>query len=225
MNTLDDLIEQLQDQSKNKVAPAVMMGTVVDILRILQKQLNTAQEMQASQPLISITHPRGTYYYPEEECMIGVHNKKEQSSPVYSTTSDKQSNESSNSQQPSAPIQSEDKVVPPIEPENIIEKNIDVIASKQLFDNVMGHKAPVPDIQKANSKKLTQLMGINDRLLFVNELFNKNNELFQKTVADLDACSSYQDAKSLLIQRSMNWNEEDKVVQQFDHFLKLHYKK
>lgn len=67
---------------------------------------------------------------------------------------------------------------------------------------------------------ISKAIGINERIFTINELFGGNGELFNKMIDRLNACQSFDQAKSILIHEVATphqWEKEDKVrkAQQF----------
>ncbi len=61
---------------------------------------------------------------------------------------------------------------------------------------------------------IAQSIGINSRLVMINELFNGDSNLFNDTIKKLNGCSSFEEAKSILINEialPLNWEKEDKL--------------
>ncbi len=78
--------------------------------------------------------------------------------------------------------------------------------------------APVKDLKKA--------IGINDRYLYINELFNGNEAMFERTLKTLNSFSILPEAE-YWIQRElkvkMGWKEENPLVQQFIQLVKRRF--
>ena len=60
---------------------------------------------------------------------------------------------------------------------------------------------PISDLSKA--------MGINEKIFTVRELFNKDQDLYNKTIADLNRCATFEEAKTYLIQGVASANQWD----------------
>ncbi len=61
---------------------------------------------------------------------------------------------------------------------------------------------------------IAQAIGINSRLVMINELFNGDGNLFNTTIKKLNNCSNFEEAKLVLINEialPMNWEKEDKL--------------
>jgi hypothetical protein len=78
--------------------------------------------------------------------------------------------------------------------------------------------SPVKDLRKA--------IGINDRYLYINELFNGNEAMFERTLKTLNSFSILPEAE-FWIQRElklkMGWNDENPQVQQFIQLVKRRF--
>jgi len=86
-------------------------------------------------------------------------------------------------------------------------------AAKELSDRLAG--TPIKDIKRA--------MGINERVLTLNELFDGNNRDFEKTLESLNGLSNYQEAKAYLAENAAvkyNWMDGSKI-KKAKKFLKL----
>ncbi len=89
-------------------------------------------------------------------------------------------------------------------------------AKTELADRLQD--SPVKDLKKA--------IGINDRYLYINELFNGNEDMFERTLKTLNSFSILPEAE-YWIQREltlkMGWKEENPQVQQFIQLVKRRF--
>ena len=89
-------------------------------------------------------------------------------------------------------------------------------AKMELADRLQD--APVKDLKKA--------IGINDRYLYINELFNGNEAMFERSLKTLNSFSILPEAE-FWIQRElklkMGWKEENPQVQQFIQLVKRRF--
>jgi len=84
---------------------------------------------------------------------------------------------------------------------------------KELSDKL--NKLPITDINRA--------MGINEKVLTINELFHGDQELFSKTILKLNSYTSFSEAKNYLIggvAADLNWASESKL-KKADKFIQL----
>ena len=70
---------------------------------------------------------------------------------------------------------------------------------------------------------INRAIGINDRFLFINELFKGDKDLFNKTISALNGCSSLDDAL-MYIHENFSWDSEDSVVKQLIFLLYRRFK-
>lgn len=92
------------------------------------------------------------------------------------------------------------------------------------------HKATITELadrlQDTPVKDLKKAIGINDRYLYINELFNGNEAMFERTLKTLNGFSILPEAE-FWIQRElklkMGWKEENPLVQQFIQLVKRRF--
>jgi hypothetical protein len=80
-----------------------------------------------------------------------------------------------------------------------------VQAGRQDLSSALQAK-PIENIEKA--------IGINDKFLFIKELFRNNGQLYKETVEKLDTSKTLDEALRHL-HEGFNWDEKDPVVQKF----------
>lgn len=76
--------------------------------------------------------------------------------------------------------------------------------SSELSDRL--RNTPIKDINAG--------LGLNERILMVNELFGKSNEIFKESVKKLNSLDSFADAKKYLVTnliKTYEWTEDHKV--------------
>jgi regulator of replication initiation timing len=75
--------------------------------------------------------------------------------------------------------------------------------------------SPVSDIAKA--------IGLNDRLMFIRELFNGDDALFAQTVKQLNAIDNLKDATAYIQTVAAHWRSDSEAVRLFLSILKRRY--
>lgn len=83
-----------------------------------------------------------------------------------------------------------------------------------------------PKVEK--SKDFKSLIGFNDKILYINELFGKDNNAFNAAIDKLNKMSGFAEAKEWIddeIAPAYLWDKENKVVESFytlvEHYFKL----
>jgi hypothetical protein len=75
------------------------------------------------------------------------------------------------------------------------------------------HKKDVSSrLQNQAIKSISGSVGINDKFLFIRELFAGNAELFRQTMHELDDCRNFNDAYTILMER-FQWDMDSETVQ------------
>jgi hypothetical protein len=75
----------------------------------------------------------------------------------------------------------------------------------------------IPDYFKSNPlTNLSEAIGINDRFLFIRELFDGNSESYNEAIRKLDKANSLNDAKTMLGSFTGDKNETEAAKQLFD---------
>lgn len=67
--------------------------------------------------------------------------------------------------------------------------------------------------------RLSEAIGINDKFLFIRELFNGNSELYNKTISSLDNTGTFSDARTIVMNIAGNV-KENKVARQLLELVK-----
>ena len=101
------------------------------------------------------------------------------------------------------------------------EEAVDRNESLKQEDNSLADrlkKSPIPDLKSA--------IGLNQRFLFSNELFNGNMEAFNRTVNEINHMESYEDAKRYLdvqLIPNYHWNPEGETVIEFQELIERRF--
>ncbi|HOY39487.1 MAG: hypothetical protein KBB11_07435 [Bacteroidales bacterium] len=92
---------------------------------------------------------------------------------------------------------------------------------KTSLNEVLGLKTQQQDVvSRIQAKPITDIkaaIGIGDRFLFIRELFDGDNDLYNKTLEYLNALSEINEANEYL-KANFTWNNENSTV---DHFMKI----
>ncbi len=85
--------------------------------------------------------------------------------------------------------------------------------NKQEDDNSLGYR-----LQKSAIRDLRAAIGLNERFLFANELFDGNMEAFNRALNELNHIESRDDAYKFInmqLRERFKWNEESEVTEKF----------
>ncbi|MBC7937241.1 MAG: hypothetical protein H7Y86_17995 [Rhizobacter sp.] len=86
----------------------------------------------------------------------------------------------------------------------------------ELFDSLK--EAPIRDLKKA--------IGINDKFLFVNELFRGDDTMYERSIKTINGFSIYPEAEYWIkreLKLKLGWDDRNDVVKQFDQLVKRRF--
>ena len=105
----------------------------------------------------------------------------------------------------------------------------DLISAEEasLNDKHRSEKSELVDrLQDQPVKDLKKAIGINDRYLYINELFNGNEAMFERTLKTLNGFSILPEAEYWIqreLRLKMGWKDENPLVQQFVQLVKRRF--
>lgn len=80
------------------------------------------------------------------------------------------------------------------------------------------NSAPVTDLAKA--------IGVNDKFIFINQLFRGDGNMFDRCVKTINECSSLKEAEYWMgreLRIKLGWQDKNEAVQQFYHLVKKRF--
>ena len=113
--------------------------------------------------------------------------------------------------------ETEERVSPvPVPPERKPVRKRHEEEEKKFINEKLGEQYAKKDIamklQGQPIKSIAGNLGINDKFFFIRELFAGNSEAFSQTVSELDECSNFNEAHSLLMAK-FQWDMDSEAVQ------------
>lgn len=90
------------------------------------------------------------------------------------------------------------------------------VASAELSDKLAD--GPVKDMKKA--------IGVNDRFLFINELFRGDEPMYERSIKTINSFSIYPEAEYWIrreLKTKLGWTDSDETVKQFDQLVKRRF--
>lgn len=79
-------------------------------------------------------------------------------------------------------------------------------------------ETPIKDLKKA--------IGINDRFLFINELFRGDDVMYERSIKTINSFSIFPEAEYWIkreLKLKLGWDDKNEVVKQFDHLVKRRF--
>lgn len=111
--------------------------------------------------------------------------------------------------------QKEQSILNPEQPESLAEK----FQGKRKFvtdslSNQIQSKPVAAKLQDKPIKDITKEIGVHDKFLFIKELFNGDNQLYDVTLKKVNQFNDITEAL-IYIQENFNWNENNKAANKF----------
>lgn len=104
---------------------------------------------------------------------------------------------------------------------NTANKSIfEKFAEDKTSDNSLANK-----LSKTKIKDLAASIGLNEKFLFANELFDGNSSLFNQEIQNLNTFNSANEALSYFndLQQKLNWNTESKALEKLKDLVERRY--
>jgi hypothetical protein len=85
---------------------------------------------------------------------------------------------------------------------------------------------PDPTISRQQQPSLKSIIGVNDRYLFISELFGNSNDAYNEVINELERFDTYDQATNWLNTKVYNqygWDEQNDTVQSFYYVLSQYF--
>ncbi len=96
-----------------------------------------------------------------------------------------------------------------------------------LNDALREHKVELSDtLQDTPIKDLRKAIGINDRFLFISELFRGDEAMYERSIKTINGFSIYPEAEYWIrreLKLKLGWDDKNAVVKQFDQLIKRRF--
>ena len=112
--------------------------------------------------------------------------------------------------------------------ESSVELN-DIISveRKSLNDELKQEKKEVASVlQSSPVRDLKKAIGVNDRFLFINELFRGDENMYERSIKTINGFNIYPEAEYWIkreLKIKLAWNDNDTTVQLFDQLVKRRF--
>ena len=108
-----------------------------------------------------------------------------------------------------------------------IHQVIGGIKKESLNDQLKQPQLELGDsLQDVPIKDLKKAIGINDKFLFINELFRGDDVMYERSIKTINGFSIYPEAEYWIkreLKLKLGWNDRNEVVKQFDQLIKRRF--
>lgn len=99
--------------------------------------------------------------------------------------------------------------------------------SESLNDKLKQGKTELMEVLKESPvKDLRKAIGINDRFLFINELFRGDETMYERSIKTINSFNIYPEAEYWInreMKTKLGWNNDNSTVQHFDQLVKRRF--
>lgn len=238
MERVDTLIKKLQEQFAANVPAAQMLLTV----QMLQSELYHLQDAGKPEPHtgISVDIPKNitAAFTPQEEKIIEVL-QVDQAAIEAELEEIKRNAEAvkkmSVANKPSMIFEEDDQPIPTLAHHLPFEKGK---AGKEINDTIISGSASLNDKLKQSRidlgetltdlpvRDLRKAIGVNDRFLFINELFRGDESMYERSIKTINSFSILAEAEYWIqreLKTKIGWNDSYEIVKQFNQIVKRRF--
>jgi hypothetical protein len=109
----------------------------------------------------------------------------------------------------------------------VAPKNEDAQAYAELNDKLKEQKTELSDkLKDAPIKDLKKAIGVNDRFVFINELFRGDEAMYERSIKTIQNFSIFAEAEYWIrreLKVKIGWHDNHPVVKQFDQLVKRRF--
>lgn len=227
MEQIESLIAKLKNQFDQKADPAQMLATV----QLLQAELAKMQPRShrvLGTSKVAVMMPAGAGHVPAEyeryaprpEAAESVQEKETVLMDKGSVAIVKDNGQLDMVFDPMMEIPTlSQQVQEPVRPTNT--------EPESLNDKLKQGKTELLEVLKETPiKDLRKAIGINDRFLFIDELFRGDEAMYERSIKTINGFNIYPEAEywiSRELKTKLGWNNESKAVEHFDQIVKRRF--
>ena len=240
MERIESLIAKLKQQFDQHADPAQMLATV----QLLQNELSVQQPPRVPRTLgtskVAVTMPPGMTAVPTEyERYLPKTAATEEKEPVRELKVPPPVREVKEtiivSRTPVSMVNDNGQLDMAFDPlveiptlsHQLMEPRIDGRQAESLNDRLKQEKTELFEALKESPiKDLRKAIGINDRFLFIDDLFRGDEAMYERSIKTINSFTIYAEAEYWIIRElkvKLGWPTEHKTVQHFDHLVKRRF--
>lgn len=230
MERIENLINKLKEQFDQQADPVLLLGTV-QLLQFELTKLNASNQQSLGTPKVAVVLPGANF-----SSQIETKYEKYAPKPVEKNTSTKEVKETLLVEDDSVSILQKngqlDMLFDPMleiptlshQPKEINESGINETSLNERLKQVKPEiverlkETPVKDLRKA--------VGINDRFLFINELFRGDENMYERCIKTINSFSIYPEAEYWITRElkvKLGWVNDNETVLLFDQLVKRRF--
>lgn len=229
MERVQTLLNKLQEQIEQHALPEQMLLTV-QMLQAELLHIKNASELNGFtlSPIINIIQPISPYpaYSKKKDEYEDLSPQEEESI----TTSEKINIETTTGLS-FDPIEDMPTLIHQQSPEPAVKKEVHESLSVEK-NTSMNEKLKQGEIELGDTllempiKDLRKAIGVNDKFLFIKELFRGDEVMYERSIKTINSFSIYPEAEYWIkreLKLKLAWSDKDEYVQQFDQLIRRRF--
>jgi hypothetical protein len=231
MERIESLIKKLNEQFQQNADPAVLLGTV-QLLQFELAKLNNNAQQSLGTAKVAVVLPISN--------VIGVAAGYEKISPKTVEKTVQEVKETILVDNGTLSVVQKNKQldmvfdpmteIPTLSHQPVAggkELNDSTVLSESLNDKLKQGKTELVEVLKESPvKDLRKAVGINDRFLFINDLFRGDETMYERSIKTINSFNIYAEAEYWInreLKTKLGWNKEHPSVQEFDKLVKRRF--
>jgi hypothetical protein len=229
MERIRGLINKLQQQYEQKADPAEMLGTV----KLLQIELSaqTSSSKHEGTSKVAIVFPSGinSASHVSSAEPVRSHFRESEPQPQLKTAEIKETVSPAKKHDNSGWLFDPVEEVPTLAHQKEIKELNDVIGQNiaSLNDKLKTEKKELVSVLKEGPvKDLKKAIGVNDRFVFLNELFRGDEAMYERSIKTINNFRIYPEAEYWIereLKVKLGWDEKKITVQHFCQLVKRRF--
>ena len=225
MERVGTLINKLKEQFEQH-AEAEKMAFTAQLL-LLELQKNQPPTQTAGKISVVLPASTGSFLTPEPAIVETAPSKVKEAIPnnwLFETSQEIPTL----SHQAELPVTESEKYIEPKKPAEIIDFNA-ILAreSESLNEKLKEERMEVATaLQEAPIRDLKKAIGLNDRFLFVNDLFRGDENMYERSVKTINSFNIYPEAEYWITRElkvKLSWPDGSETVRLFDQLVKRRF--
>jgi hypothetical protein len=229
MERIRALINKLQQQSEQKADPVEMLGTVKLLQLELSAQCTSSKHEGSSK--VAVVFPSGVHSAAQVSAYEPIRSnvKEPEPKPQLKTAEIKETVSSPKKHDNSGWLFDPVEEVPTLAHQKEIKELNDVIGQNiaSLNDKLKTEKKELVSVLKEGPvKDLKKAIGVNDRFVFLNELFRGDEAMYERSIKTINNFRIYPEAEYWIereLKVKLGWDEKKNAVQHFCQLVKRRF--
>lgn len=237
MERIEALIEQLKKQFEQNATPAQLLGTV-QLLQFELTKVNSGGPHSLGTAKVAVVLPVTPAIAKQEVNIVAPELEKYAPKPEEKPASKELKQTVLLDEGSVSVIQKNGQLDMVFDPMKEIPTLASQIPAKEVNDLVTASEESLNEklkqaqteivevLKETPVKDLRKAIGINDRFLYINELFRGDENMYERCIKTINNFNIYAEAEYWITRElkvKLGWNNENEVVQQFDQLVRRRF--